>query len=166
MGYRTVFDVAQNGIQWWPLFGLIFGALVAVVGVALRTSGDKDSALKATLFQPFGAVFILFALGFFASTYSEYRNASKAFATHNYSISEGVVSDFVPMPPGGHSTESFAVNGVRFEYSSGWGSTTFNSAWNKGFIHEGVQARINLYRQGHYPSRDKVTFLWNENCHC
>jgi hypothetical protein len=142
MGYRTVFDVAQNGLQWWPLFGLIFGALFTIVGLALKKPGDKDSALKATLFQLFGGMFILFALGFFASTYSEYRNARKALATHSYSISEGVVSDFVPMPPGGHSTESFAINGFRFEYSSGWGSTTFNSEWNKGFIHDGVQARI------------------------
>ena len=30
----------------------------------------------------------------------------------------------------------------RFEYGSGWGSTTFNSEWNKGFIHNGVEARI------------------------
>ena len=142
MGYRTVFDVAQNGVQWWPLFGLTFGALFAVIGLALRTSGDKDSPVKATLLQLIGAVCILFALAFFASTFNEYRNARKAFATHNYSISEGVVSDFVPMPPGGHSIESFAVNGVHFEYGSGWGSTTFNSEWNRGFIHDGVQARI------------------------
>jgi hypothetical protein len=142
MGYRTVFDVAQNGIQWWPLFGVIFGGLFAIVGLALRTSGDKDSALKATVFQLFGAMFVLFALGFFASTCSEYRNARKALATHNYSISEGLVSDFVPMPPGGHFTESFVVNRIRFEYGIGWGSTTFNSERNKGFIHDGVQAQI------------------------
>lgn len=61
---------------------------------------------------------------------------------HSYSVTEGVVSDFIPMPPGGHSTERFVVNGVRFEYGSGWGSTTFNSEWNKGFIHNGVEARI------------------------
>src|SRR5712692_4529954 len=124
MGYRTVFDVARDGFQWWPLFGLIVGALFAVIGSALRISGDKDSAVKASLFQLIGTVFIVFALAFFASTYNEYHNARKAFATHNYSISEGVVSDFVPMPPGGHSTESFVVNGARFEYGSGWGSTT------------------------------------------
>jgi hypothetical protein len=78
----------------------------------------------------------------FLSMYWEYRSARKAFEIHSYSVSEGVVTDFIPMPPGGHSTESFKVNGVRFEYGSGWGSTMFNSEWNKGFIHNGVEARI------------------------
>ena len=143
MGYRTVFDVTQVGFQWWiPLLVFIFGALFVGIGWAVRKSGDKDSFTKGTFFQIVGAVGILGALGFFTSMYGEYHNAQKAFATHAYSVSEGVVKDFVPMPPGGHATESFVVHGVRFEYGSGWGSTMFNSEWNKGFIHDGVEARI------------------------
>lgn len=143
MGYRTVFDVTQVGFQWWiPLLFVIFGAMFAGIGSVLKTSDGKDSAVRAVLFQVIGAGGILAALVFCASMYNEYRNARKALATHNYSVSEGVVSDFVPMPLAGHSTESFVVNGVRFEYGSGWGSTTFNSEWNKGLIYNGVQARI------------------------
>jgi hypothetical protein len=143
MGYRTVFDVTQVGFQWWiPLLIFIFGALFVGIGWAVRMSGDKDSLTKGTFFQILGAVGILGALGFFTSIYGEYRNAQKAFAIHAYSVSEGVVNNFVPMPPGGHATETFVVNGVRFEYGSGWGSTLFNSEWNKGFIHDGVEARI------------------------
>lgn len=143
MGYRTVFDVTQIGFQWWiPLLIFIFAALFVVIGWAVRTSGDPDLHAKGLLFQIGGGVGILGALGFFTSMYGEYQNADKAIATHSYAVSEGVVSDFIPMPPGGHSTESFVVNGVRFAYGSGWGSTTFNSEWNKGFIHNGVKARI------------------------
>ncbi len=143
MGYRTVFDVTKVGFQWWlPLLIFIFGALFVGIGWAVRTSGDKDSLAKGTVFQIVGAVGVLGALGFFTSMYGEYRNGQKAFATHAYSISAGEVKDFVPMPPGGHATESFVVSGVRFEYGSGWGSTMFNSEWNKGFIHNGVEARI------------------------
>jgi hypothetical protein len=143
MGYRTVFDVTQVGFQWWiPLLILIFGALFVSIGFAVRTLGDRDSSTKGALFQIVGAVGILGALVFSASMYEEYRTARKAFTTHSYSVSEGVVRDFIPMPPGGHSTESFEVSGVRFEYGSGWGSTMFNSEWNKGSIHNGVEARI------------------------
>jgi hypothetical protein len=143
MGYRTVFDVTQVGFQWWiPLLIGIFGAFFVGVGWAVRTTGDKDSFRKGALFQLVGAVGFLGALVFFVSMYWEYRSARKAFETHSYSVSEGVVRDFIPMPPGGHSTESFEVNGVRFEYGSGWGSTMFNSEWNKGFIHNGVEVRI------------------------
>ena len=143
MGYRTVFDVTKVGFQWWlPLLIFIFGALFVGIGWAVRASGDTDSLTKGKFFQILGAVGMLAALGFFTSMYGEYRNAQKAFAAHAYSVSEGVVEDFVPMPPGGHATESFMLHGVRFEYGSGWGSTMFNSEWNKGFIRDGVEARI------------------------
>lgn len=48
------------------------------------------------------------ALTFFVAIYGEYWNARHAIDSHSFSIAEGVVSDFVPMPPGGHSIESFA----------------------------------------------------------
>jgi hypothetical protein len=120
----------------------ICAAMFVGVGSALRSSSDKNFVSKGAFFQVGGAVVVLAALVFFTSMYWQYRNVKKVFADHSYSISEGVVQDFIPMPPGGHSTESFVVSGVRFEYGSGWGSTTFNSEWNKGFIHDGVDTRI------------------------
>lgn len=144
MAYRTVFEV---GFQWWiPLLGFIFASLFCLLGWGLRTSGDKGLFDKGLTFQVVGVVGILFAFAFLASLYVEYHAARKALATRDYSIVEGTVSNFIPMPPGGHSTESFVVSGIRFEYGSGWGSTTFNSEWNKGFIHNGVEARITYVR--------------------
>jgi hypothetical protein len=143
MGYHTVFDVTRVGFQWWiPLFMFICAAMFVGIGSALRSSSDKNLVSKGAFFQVVGAVGILAALVFFTSIFWQYRNVKKVFADHSYSISEGVVQDFIPMPPSGHSTESFVVNGVRFEYGSGWGSTMFNSEWNNGFIHNGVDARI------------------------
>ena len=143
MAYRTVFDVAQVGFQWWiPLLIFIFAAMFAGIGWAIRTSSDRGSVTKGLMFQLVGGAGVLLAFVFLVSMYVEYYNGRKALATHTYSVAEGEVTDFVPMPPGGHAIESFAVNGTHFEYGSGWGSTTFNSEWNKGFIHNGVQARI------------------------
>jgi len=143
MGYHTVFDIAQVGFQWWiSVLIFIFASLFVGVGGALRTSGDKSYVLKGTVFQAVGGVGILGALAFFVAMYGEYRNARNAIDSHSYSVAEGVVSKFVPMPPGGHAVESFAINGVHFQHGSGWGSTTFNSEWNKGFVHDGVEARI------------------------
>jgi hypothetical protein len=143
MEYRTVFDASQGGFQWWiPLLMAIFGALFFGIGWILRTSRDGDLPAKCRFFQTVGGVSILGSIVFFAFAYLEHHNAQRAFATKTYSVTEGVVSDFIPMPPGGHSTESFVVNSVHFEYGSGWGSTAFNSDWNKGFIHNGVEARI------------------------
>jgi len=143
MGYRTVFDVTRDGFQWWmPLLMLLFASLFVLIGWGVRKSGDTDSSTKGLLFQLVGAVGSFGAIVFLAFMYGEYRAANQAMATHGYSVVEGAVTNFVPMPVGGHSLESFNVNGVFFEYGSGWGSTTFNSEWNKGLIHDGVQARI------------------------
>lgn len=143
MGYHAVFDVTKVGLQWWiPALMFIFASMFVGVGQVLRTSGDKNYVLKGTIFQIIGGAGVLGALTFFVAIYGEYRNARNAIVAHSYSVAEGVVSDFIPMPPGGHATESFVVNGVHFQYGSGWGSTTFNAEWNKGFIHDGVEARI------------------------
>jgi hypothetical protein len=108
--------------------------LFVAVGWALEKSGEKDSLTKGTFFQIVGSLGILGGLVFFTSMSVTYRDAKRTLETHSYSVTEGTVSDFVPMPSGVHATESFAVNGVRFEY--------VNSEWNKGFIHNGVNARI------------------------
>lgn len=143
MGYHTVFDVAQVGFRWWiPLLIFVFSALFLGIGWALRTSGERNFSWKGLLFQVVGVIGILVSLGFFAVGYSEYHSAEEALSHHDYSVVEGVVTDFVPTPPSGHSIESFRVNGVQFQYGSGWGSTVFNSEWNTGFVHNGVKTPV------------------------
>lgn len=143
MEYHTVFDVTQNGVQWLIPFLAFMGAgIFLLIGWTLRKSGDRNQSLKGVLFQVFGGVAVVGALGFFIASYAEYHGATKALSDHDYSTAEGIVTDFVPMPPGGHANESFRISGVGFSYGSGWGSTVFNSDWNKGFIHHGTQAKI------------------------
>jgi hypothetical protein len=143
MGYHVAFDVAQNGLQWMvPFVASMCGGLFLLLGWAIRRSGDREVVFKGFWFQLFGGIGVLFALIFLVSDWSVYRSASKALSDHDYSVAEGVVSEFKPMPPGGHANESFRIGGVSFSYGSGFGSTVFNSAWNNGMIHDGVAARI------------------------
>jgi hypothetical protein len=143
MEYHIAFDVIRNGFQWMIPFLISMGAgIFLLLGWALRKSGDRDLSVKGVIFQGLGGIGVLGALGFLIAAYSTYHNASKALSDHDYSIAEGFVTDFIPMPPGGHAAESFRINGVNFSYGSGWGSTVFNSEWNKGAVHNGVQARI------------------------
>lgn len=140
MAYHTVFEI---GFEWsLPLMISIFASLFLLCGWVVRTSGVTDSFIPGFMFQALGAIGLLAAFVFLASGYVVYHEARKALATHDYSIVEGTVSNFTPMPPEGHSMESFVVSGIRFEYGSDWGSTTFNSECNKGIIHNSVEARI------------------------
>jgi hypothetical protein len=44
----------------------------------------------------------------------EYRRGQKQLDDGNYRVVEGMVRDFIPMPPGGHSIESFKVGETPF----------------------------------------------------
>ena len=60
-----------------------------------------------------------------------------------HSVGEGDISALVEKEdPGGHPVESFSVGGESFHYGSGWDSIVFNSAWNRGYIHDDAQVRI------------------------
>jgi hypothetical protein len=142
MAYHTVFDVAWNGFQWTALMLTSTGACIfLLIGLALRRSADPNLSFKGLIVQAVGALGFVGGLVFLVADFAVYHEASRALSNHDYAVAEGVVTDFVPMPVDGHAIESFRVNGVNFSYG-GWGATVFNSDWNKGTIHNGVNARI------------------------
>ena len=143
MGYNIAFDASHNGSQillFLPF--LILFSLLVVAGWSLRGSKDSKHPDKWIGLLVIGALGLCGGLVFIGATWSEYRGARRALRTHNYRAAEGVVRDFVPMPPGGHSAESFTLGGVSFHYGAGWGSIFFDSDLNKGYLHDGVEARI------------------------
>ena len=143
MNYHVVFDASRNSSEL-AIFALApLGVLLAaLIGWALKGSSDPKEALKGKMFLLFSAVGFVFSLVLLFGHYSEYYRAKKALRTRDYQVIEGTVENFVPMPPGGHSTESFDIDKTSFRYGSGRGSIVFNSEWNHGYIHNGVQVRI------------------------
>ena len=74
--------------------------------------------------------------------------ASHALNTGAYSVVEGRVEKFTPMPWQGHADESFDVKGVHFAYSDYAVTAGFNnSASHGGPLRAGLQVRI-AYRDG------------------
>jgi hypothetical protein len=143
VSYQIIFDASHSASQ----FGLfvpfiVLFSLLAVIGWALRDSEEPKYPDKWIGFLVIGFLGLCAGFAFIGATWFEYRGATQALATHSYRVAEGVVKDFVPMPPGGHSTESFTLGGVSFHYGGGWGSIFFDSDLNKGYLHDGVQARI------------------------
>ena len=143
VGYQVVFDASKNGSQLaiWilpPIFSLLFAA----IGWAMRDSGDRTLHQKGTFFVAISSCGFALSLVFVGANLAEYCRATNSLKRRDYRVAEGVITAFVPMPPQGHASESFKVGGSSFQYGSGWGSITFNSEWNHGFIHDGVQARI------------------------
>jgi hypothetical protein len=95
----------------------------------------------------FSWVFFIFALLLAAvglpGTLQEYHRATSDLLEGRYSIVEGPVMDFVPMPYEGHALESFTVRGHRFSYSDYVVTAGFrNTASHGGPIREGLYVRI------------------------
>lgn len=141
--YRTVFNASQNAFSLaWPPIIALFAGVFALIGWAIRQSDERVTRFKGIAFQCFGALGIIVGILCLVSNYVSMRSYTKALSNGDYSLEEGIVSDFVAMPPGGHAEESFRINKTMFSYGSGWGSLVFNSKWNRGFLRNGVRARI------------------------
>jgi hypothetical protein len=141
--YRLIFDASQNGsvlIVWMliPLFAMLFGLL----GWGLAKSSDEGFVSKGKIFMAIAACGLIFSIVLLLGNWNQYYQATRALRLGDYETVEGIVQDFVPMPPGGHATESFTVGNVPFHYGAGWGSIVFNSEWNHGNLRNGAHVRI------------------------
>jgi hypothetical protein len=167
MAYHTVFEIAQKPFEWrYSAFGFIFvaiGVVYIILGPRLaRMNASRPTGL-AWWFKPRFAVkpqylgwfFVIFAsiwtLLAFVSTYSSYRDCREAYRTGRYSIVEGIVEDFHPMPYAGHQDECFRVQKERFCYSDYSVSPAFNqSASHGGPIRAGLPVRIAYLENDHF----------------
>jgi len=140
--YRVVFDLSQKGFQWWfPAFGLIF---VAVGGVIIWL-GRRNRWPRSRKFVGY------FMIGFaclwsglaFATIFAEYSSLRSAYRKGQFSVVEGLISNFRPMPYEGHQEECFSVQSQTFCYSDYVVTGGFNNATSHGGpIHLGLAVRV------------------------
>jgi hypothetical protein len=141
--YHVVFDALQSGSQlaiclFIPLYLLVPGA----VSWALKRAPEPHSVWKEKIFLFISIVGFGISLVVATISFVEYQQMKSALAESDYQVTEGTVEEFAPMPSSGQPVESFRVGGAFFHYGSGWDSLFFNSAWNRGNIHNHTQIRI------------------------
>jgi hypothetical protein len=142
-GYHTVFEITRSSIDWsFPIAGFV----LVVLGIGLIWLSRKYR------WQQFGNKFsgyflVLFSLIWLAATlgfpYSQYRGLEAAYRSGGYSMAEGEVKDFRPMPYEGHADECFSVNSKRFCYSDYEITAGFHHANSHGGpIKQGLPVRV------------------------
>lgn len=146
MHYQTVFDISESGYKSasFPAFGLIFVALGALMLAWHRRQPEGEQrrrkVIRALLLMLFALLWTALALG---STYRQYLALLQARDSGSYSVAEGPVTDFQPVPPGGHAPERFCVQGHCFSYSDDVVTATFNrTRAHGGPIREGLPVRV------------------------
>lgn len=143
-GYRTVFDVEQSGYRQWPfaLFGLIFVVAGFAMPALLRMGimGKGPGWMQKWFPRIFVVGGILWTAGVLASTFVDYRKDVDALQNGRAQVVEGRVDHFSEIPT---KSESFNVNGVRFQYSDSLVIAGFNhTAFHGGPIREGLPVKI------------------------
>lgn len=141
--YRVVFDLYQKGFEWWfPAYGLIF---IAIGGVFLWLRQILNWPLpRPHRFAVYFGIGFAFLSGVaFLSTFREYVTLHLVYTRSQFSVVEGRVTNFRPMPYEGHQDECFSVQSRTFCYSDFQVTAGFNnSASHGGPIREGLPVRV------------------------
>lgn len=116
MPYQTVFEISHKPFPWWfPACGLLvvaFGCLIQKGVTSTRASkrGGKSNGWPVIVF---GMLWTLAAFGGILPNYVRYN---EAYRNGQYSVVDGVVEDFQPMPHQGCKCKCFRVTDVRLCY--------------------------------------------------
>jgi hypothetical protein len=146
--YSVVFDVARNGYH--PSVGLRIGLLFIGVGAVLVLCRGfirpQWRGFPLVLFLGFS---VFWTVALLAITWTDYYELASALRDARCEVVEGTVTQFHPMPVGGHDVESFSVGGKYFEYSDWTITSAFHqSSTYGGPVRDGMQVRI------HYLGKD------------
>ena len=97
-------------------------------------------------------VTLLVSVVVYKSQFEMYNAVITAYNSGDYEIVEGYVENFDPMPPEGHKTESFDIEGVHFSYSDYSVMTGYHNAKSKGGVITGNGQHLKIgyiYYKGH-----------------
>ena len=140
--YLTVYQISAAQSTKWGPEGV--GPVLLFIGCILLVGAWRFRWRQ--LHWGFPACLCWFGLLFILIERSERQNQFGAFAAFQmgeYSVVEGVVTDFHPMPYEGHDNECFSVQAHRFCYSDYVVAPGFhNAASHGGPMRSGLRVRI------------------------
>ena len=142
--YNVVFDFTRSGSEWWfPAAGSVFfliGGFLIWLGRGNR--GPLNRSFVGYTFVGFACLWSVLAL---SKMIPDYQRARSAYLSGNYSVVQGLVTDFQPMPYQGHGEECFTVESETFCYSDYEVTLGFNNtASHGGPIREGLPVRVSF----------------------
>lgn len=140
--YITIFEISHKGFKWW--FALV-GLLPAVPGAIIwRFSKNHQDSWRLKWFKFSLPGFALLWLSMATiPMWLEYTKLQEAYRRGAFSVVQGPVEDFHPMPPQRNSEECFSVENQRFCYSDNIISAAFNiDSVHGGPIRAGLPVRI------------------------
>ena len=123
--FIVVYDLLQAGFERKELFiNPFFFLVIFIVSFLIKDykpgKGKKtDMAFKvATRLMMFFSILLFITFLFFIHDYySQYVKLKEKLINNETAVVEGVISNFIPMPKGGHADEKISISGAKFSYS-------------------------------------------------
>ena len=140
-GFQTIFSVADKNVDWVP--AIVFGTFVAVSVVGLLNR-YRFWLIPPRWFFAFALVIsVPIMISVVTLIYLPLFQAQREYRNGEYSVVEGYITNFQPLPTDGHGRECFVVSGQRFCYSDFHGTPGFNhTSTYGGPLHSGLFVRI------------------------
>jgi len=170
--YFNIMSITEYTPQFSGLLILLPFFMFGLIIVSALYIGGKQKKHKLAIvpFIAFLCLSILFVIGYF-TLYSddELIKLKEMYLNNNYEVVEGIVSNFDPMPFGGHKLESFEVDGIKFSYSDYHSTVGYSPVFRKtrshgGPIYEGLYVKIYYIHDERFTDNNFIIGLWvNEN---
>ena len=148
MSYQVVYSTLNEGIKMESLIPFVVVAAGIVGLLYIRKNKSSDLIKRKRTFLNVIAIFaIIWGTVVSFLQISNYYHTRQIIESNSYSIVEGIVENFIPMPYDGHMDEEFDVNGIHFEYSDYTVVEGFNNTCSHGgpICTNGQQVRIQYY---------------------
>ena len=149
LNYSIIFDISGERMPVDPLyFGVIVGVTLIAISLCLLKFFKRPSKLVHTArFYSAGIGVGIILIVAILHQMKENRDGSiDAVAAGDFHVAEGLVENFHPMPPSGHDTERFTVQGENFAYSDNIITGGFNNTSSHGGpMKSGLPVRITYF---------------------
>lgn len=155
---HTVYDFRDQPALHGPFYIiLLMTAFIVSAYFSMRNKSYTNELLLRFKSQSLlGAAFALFCL-LIVTAYELkiYFETASVLDNKQYSVVEGRVSDYEPLPPGGHGVEQFRVDSLYFSLNEyDLGTVGYNKAASQGGV-----IRPNLYVRIWYPTYGTIGIL-------
>jgi len=143
MRYETIFEITQKHPDWAKiLLPVIIMIFIGVMIIFFTRNRQNARRTRLIILAVVGVSFSMdLLIGW--SILSNASSCRRAYEIGDYSVVEGMVSDFKPISYEGRADEEFNVNGVRFHYSDHEVNPGFNHTSSQGGpLREGLRVKI------------------------
>ena len=115
-GFALAYDARRDGVGFAPYVVAAIWLIGLCVAPGIFRLAVRDGANKGLMLVWLAAWILAGAVGV-TNVFASHFRCARRLRTGDFRVAEGTITNFVPMPYGGHTSERFIVGRTEFSYS-------------------------------------------------